>query len=316
MAAAVVLPATSAAQTPDPASSYPRKAVRLVVAAAPGGGTDIVARLIGRRLAEGWGQPVIVDNRTGGGGILGVSIVAAAAPDGYTLLVSPNNASMAVFHPRLGFDPIRSFAPITLAVVTPLVGITLASFAPATTREFIAYAKARPGQLNFGATAGSAAHVAGELFKSMAKIDMTFVGYNGIAPAVTAVLSNEIHIAFPTILLAQPHVRSGRARALGVTSLKRSEAAPDWPTIAESGVPGYEANIGFAFLAPAATPRAIVAGIQREIAAILQRSEVRQAVIAQGGDAVGSTPQELAALIAHEYERLGKLVRETGMRAE
>ena len=228
----------------------------------------------------------------------------------------PNLVSIALFNPHLSFNPITDLTPITLAVTTPLVAIVPSALPTNNLSEFIVYTRTRKGELNFGGTSGSPAHLAGELLKSMARIEMTFIPYNGIAPAVTAVLGNQIQLAFPAILLARPHVTSGRVRALGVTSSKRSQAAPDWPTIAESGLPGYEANIGFGFLTATGTPQRVIAYLQREIAAVLQLPDVARAMAALGGDTVGNTPEEFAGEISKETVRLGKLILAAGIRVE
>jgi tripartite-type tricarboxylate transporter receptor subunit TctC len=299
-------------------SPYPGKPVRILVPYAPGGGSDLVARTLSPRLSERLGQPVVVDNRPAVGGILATEMAAQSNPDGYTLLIaSAPHAAFPALYPKLRFDAVKSFAPITLACVSPLVAVVNSSFPANTLQEFISYARANPTKINFGSSGtGSPIHLAGELFKSMAKIDMTHIMYKGIAPAITAVLGNEIQILFPAVFLARPHVSSGRLRALGITSLKRTEIAPDWPTIAESGLPGYEASIWYGFMAPAGTPAPIVARLNQEIIAILKIPQVRQSFRAQGCDAVASTPDEFSAVLRKDVDRLGKLIKERGIRIE
>lgn len=307
----------TAAGIPD-GSPYPSKPIRILVPYAPGGGNDLVARMLSPRLSDRLGQPVVVDNRPAVGGILATEMAAQSNPDGYTLLIaSAPHAAFPALYSKLPFDAVKSFAPITLACVSPLVAVVSSSFPAKTLQEFISYARANPAKVNFGSSGtGSPIHLAGELFKSMAKIDMTHIVYKGIAPAITAVLGNEIQILFPAVFLARPYVSSGRLRALGVTSLKRAEIAPDWPTIAESGLPGYEASIWYGFMAPAGTPASIVARLNQEIVAMLKIPEVRQSFRAQGCDTVASSPDEFSAVLRKDVDRLGKLIKERGIRIE
>ena len=283
LAAAVSLSTVNVYAEPD----YPTKPVRLLVPFAPGGGADLIARLVAPRLSDRFGQPVVVDNRPTAAGTLAAELAARATPDGHTLLVPTSNH---VANPSL---PVN------------------------TVPEFIAYAKANPDKLNYGAAgAGGPPHLAGELLKMMAGIKMTPIVYKGIGPAVIATLGNEVQSTFVNIFVIQPHVRGGRLRALGITGTKRSESAPDWPTIAESGLPGYEASIWFGFLAPAKTPKAVIARLHREITAILQMPEARQAIVAQGGDPVASTPEAFGRVIRDDVERIAKLVKTAGIRAD
>jgi len=307
---------TTTALAGDP--PYPVKPIRMLVPFAPGGGADLTARIVGPRLSERLGQSVIIDNRPAAGGIVAAEMVAHATPDGYTLLVpTSNHAANPSFVPKLGYDTLKDFAPITLAVVSPLVMVVHPSLPVKSLREFIAYAKANPRKLNYGSTgAGGPPHLAGELMKYMAKIEMTHVVYKGVSLAMTAVLSNEIQMTYGNIFVTQPHVRGGRLRALGITSLKRSQAAPDWPTIAEAGLPGYEASIWFGFMAPAKTPKAVITRLHREITSILQQPEVKQTIVSQGGDAVASTPAEFDKVVRDDVARIASLVKDAGLRAD
>lgn len=301
------------------AQTYPaNRPIRIIVPLAPGGGSDITARLIGTRLAERLGQSVVVDNRPGANGMAGTEMLARAAPDGHTLLVAINtHVAIPWLYKSPPFDAMKDFAPVTLAVRSPLVATVNASLPAHDVKEFVAYAKANPGKVNFGSSGtASPPHLAGELLKSMASIQMTHVTYKGISPAVTALLGNEIQITFPNVFLAQPQVRAGRLRALGITTLKRSEAAPEWPTIAESGLSGYEASIWYGFLAPAGTPKAIVERLRNEIAAILQQPDIRQQITTQGGDAVGNTAEEFRRIMQTDHQRVGQLIRAAGIRIE
>lgn len=299
------------------AESYPSKPIRLLVPFAPGGGADLIARLVAPRLTERLGQTVVVDNRPTAAGTLAAEMVARATPDGHTLLVPTSNhvANPSLY--KIEYDTINDFAPITQAVISPLVLVVHPSLPVASVREFIAYAKANPDKLNYGAAgAGGPPHLAGELLKIMAGIKMTPIVYKGIGLAVTAVLGNEIQSTFVNIFVIQPHVRGGRLRALGITGVKRSEAAPDWPTIAESGLPGYEASIWFGFLAPAKTPKPVVARLHQEITAVLRMPEARQTIVAQGGDLVAGTPEEFGKVIREDVDRIAKLVKTAGIRAD
>lgn len=299
-------------------NGYPTKSIRMLVPFAPGGGADLTARIVGPRLSERLGQTVVVDNRPAAGGVLAAEMVARATSDGYTLFVpTSNHVANPSFIANLSYDTINDFAPITLAVVSPLVMVVHPSLPARNVQELIAYAKVNPDKLNYGSTgAGGPPHLAGELLKAMAKIQMAHIVYKGVALAITATLGNEIQVTFGNIFISQPHVRAGRLRALGITSLKRSQAAPDWPTIAESGLPGYEASIWFGFMAPAKTPKPVIARLHREITAILRIPEVRQTIISQGGDAVGSTPGEFDKIVRADVARIAALVKSAGLKAE
>ena len=297
--------------------AYPTKPVRLLVPFAPGGGADLIARLVAPRLSERLAQPVVVDNRPTAAGTLATEQVAQAAADGHTLLVTTSNhvANPSLY--KLSYDTINDFAPITLAVNSPMVWVVNPSLPVNNVRELIEYAKANPNKLNYGtAGAGSPGHFAAELLKLTAGIQLTPIFYKGIGPVVTAVLGNQIEVALVNIFVIKPHVQSGRLRLLGVAALKRSEAAPDWPTIAESGFPGYEMSIWFGFLAPAKTPPPVIARLHREITSVLHLSEVRQMVVAQGGDLVANTPGEFDRIIRDDIERIARLVKTAGIKAE
>ena len=304
--------------TGNAAEDFPSKPIRLLVPFAPGGGADIIARMLGPRLTERLGQPVIVDNRPAAGGIVAAEMAARATPDGHTLFVATSNhVANPAFMDKLPYDTLNDFAPVTQAVISPLV-VTIHPSLPANNlQEFINYAKANPGKLNYGSTgAGGPPHLAVELLNYMAKIKITHIVYKGISLVVTANLSNEIQVATPNLFTGLPHVRGGKLRALGITSLKRSAVAPDWPTISEAGLPGYEASIWYGFLAPAKTPQAVVTRLNREITAILQSPEVKQTIVSQGGEAVGNTPAEFGTLLRDDVARIAALVKTAGLRAE
>lgn len=300
------------------AEQFPSKPIRLLVPFTPGGGADLVARLIAPRLTERTGQSVVVDNRPAAGGVLAAEMAARATPDGHTLFVATSNFSAnSSFIDKLPYDTLNDFAPVTQAVISPLVMVIHPSLPANNLREFIAYAKGNAARLNYGSTGnGSPPYLAAELLKHMAKIQITHIVYKGISQALTANLANEVQVLFPNIFIAQPHIRANRLRALGITSVQRSQAAPDWPTIAEAGLPGYEASIWYGFLAPAKTPRPVIARLHQEITAIVQSPDVRQTIVSQGGTAVGNTPEEFGKLLRADVARIAALVKSAGLRAD
>jgi len=300
------------------ADDFPTKPIRMLVPFAPGGGADIIARMIAPRLTERTGQSVIVDNRPAASGIVAAEMAARATPDGHTLMVATSNhVANPAFMDKLPYDTLNDFAPVTLAVISPLV-VTIHPSLPANNlQEFINYARANPGKLNYGSTgAGSPPYLAAELLNHMAKIKITHIVYKGISLVVTANLANEIQLSTPNLFTGLPHVRGGKLRALGITSAKRSAVAPDWPTISEAGLPGYEASIWYGFLAPAKTPQPVIAKLNREITSILQSPDVRQIIVSQGGEPVGSTPAEFGKLLRDDVARIATLVKTAGLRAE
>jgi tripartite-type tricarboxylate transporter receptor subunit TctC len=320
--AALSLAATLAILTPHAAAAadvYPARPIRFVVAFPPGGGTDIIARSIAQKLAERLAQQVVVDNRPGAGGNIGTDIVAKSAPDGYTMLMGSAgplaiNASLFASMP---FDPVRDLAPVTLAASTPNVLVVHPSLRAATVKELIALAKARPGEINFASSGhGTPAHLAGELFNSMAGVKLVHVPYKGAAPALADLLGGQVQLMFSTMPPALPHVKDGKLRALAVTSAKRSPAAPELPTVDEAALPGFEANTWHGVVVPAGTPAAIVARLNREIVAILHLPEVVERLSGQGAEALGSTPEEFAAYIRSESVKWAKVVRDSGAKAE
>lgn len=297
---------------------YPVRPIRLVLPFPPGGSTDIVARLIGQKLTESWGQQVLVDNRPGGGGNVAAEAVARAAPDGYTLFqVNVANAIGASLYPKLNYSLIGDFAPVTQLAATPYVLLAHPSVPAKSTRELVALAKVRPGQLNYAsAGAGSATHLSGELLKSMAGVNIIHVPYRGTGPAVTALLSGEIELYFAAVPAAVPMVKTGRLRPLGVTSARRSALMPQVPTIAEGGLKGYETGTWHGVLVPVATPRDIALQLSAEIVRILNMPEVREKLVAQGLDPVGDTPEQFGAYIRAEIAKWAKVVAASGARPE
>jgi tripartite-type tricarboxylate transporter receptor subunit TctC len=301
------------------ADVYPSRPIRFVVAFPPGGGTDIIARSIAQKLAERLAQQVVVDNRPGAGGNIGTDIVAKSAPDGYTMLMGSAgplaiNASLFASMP---FDPQRDLAPVTLAASTPNVLVVHPSLKATTVKELIAVAKASPGKINFASSGyGTPAQLAGELFNSMAGVRLVHVPYKGASPALADLLGGQVQIMFSTMPPALPHVKDGKLRALAVTSLKRSPAAPDLPTLTQAGLPGFEANTWHGVVLPAGAPAEVIGKLNREIVTILHLPDVVERLSAQGAEPVGSTPEEFAAYIRSETAKWAKVVRESGAKAE
>ena len=297
------------------AQTYPTKPIRLVVPFAPGGGTDVTARYMAAKLSERLGHAVVVDNRPAASGVVGADLVAKANPDGHTVLVvSVTFVISSALQKGLPYDGVKDFAPITLLIASPL-GLMLHPSVPAkTVKEFVAHAKANPGKLNYGSSGpGSIAHLSTELFGSMAGVRMTHIPYKGVAAYTTAQLANEIQVGMSNMFSTQSHWKSGRLRLVAHAGSKRMEAMPDVPTIAESGVPGYEAIIWYGFMAPAKTPRPIVQKLHREIAGIAATPEARQTFVAQGNDVVANTPEEFAKVIRAEAVKWGETGRRLGV---
>jgi tripartite-type tricarboxylate transporter receptor subunit TctC len=300
------------------ADEYPARAVRVVVPFAPGGGTDIVARILGQRLSQKLGQSFVVENRPAGSGIVGADLVAKAPADGYTLLFAFSSlSSSAKLFSHLPYDPIRDFAPVALATTSPLLAVVPASLPAKNVGEFIAYARANPGKLNYGSSGpGSSPHLATELFISMTDTRMTHIAYKGIAPAITALLADEVQFSLVPIAVGMPHVRSGKLRALGVAGLARSSAAPELPTIAESGLPGFEVIGWWGVLAPAKTPRGAVDLLNRELRAALDAPDVRRTLLDQGMDPAPGTPEQFGALIKADMDKWGEIGRRLGVKLD
>ena len=273
------------------AQDFPARSVRLIVPQSAGGGADILARTVGQKLSEAWGQPVVIDNRPGAAGIIGTEAVAKAAPDGYTLLMGAisTHAINPSLYKTLSYDPVKDFAPVTMVATAPLLVVVHPSLPVNSTQELIALAKAKPGQLFFAsAGSGNSAHLAGELFKTMANVDLVHVPYKGATPAETDLIGGQVSVMFSSILSALPHAKAGKMKALAVTSARRSSIAPDLPTVAESGVPGYDVNPWYGLFAPAGTPRAIVERINRDVARILAQPDVRQRFATLGAEPAGN----------------------------
>jgi tripartite-type tricarboxylate transporter receptor subunit TctC len=296
--------------------TYPSKPIRIIVGFPPSGSADIFARLVGQKLSEAWNQPVVVDNRPGAGSTIGSQIAADAAPDGYTLMVvSASFATSAGLYKKLKYDPIKSFEPVTLISSTPNLLLAHPSVRAKSARELISMAKASPGKFTMGsAGTGSITHLSGVLFTSMAGIKVLSVPYKGGGPALNALIGGQIQLEFLSVPASQGQVKAGRVKALGVTSAKRSPVLPDVPTIAESGVPGYEARNWYGMLAPAGTPRAIVVKLNKEVVSILQDPKISRLIANRGAEAEGSTPEEFGRYVRSEIAKWSKVIKQAGLK--
>jgi tripartite-type tricarboxylate transporter receptor subunit TctC len=299
-------------------TSWPSRHVRLIVPFAPGGATDVIARVIGNRLAEVWGQQVVVENRSGGGSNIGALAAVQSDPDGYTLYIgSVPHATNRFLYPALAYDPIADFAPVTLICTQSNIMVVPNSSPAKSVREFIAYAKANPGKISFGSGGiGTSVHLSGELFKRMTGIEMTHVPYRGAGPALQDVIAGRLDLIFDNITGSLPQVQTGGARGLAVTAAKRVAAAPELPTIAEAGVPGFDVSTWFAFFVPAKTPPTIVAKINADVVAALAWPTVKDRLLQLGADIVGSTPDQLAAFLSSEIDKWGPVIRDAKIKLE
>ena len=297
------------------AQSYPVKQIRFVVPFPPGGPADILARTLGQSLAETWAQQVVIDNRAGAGGNIGAEIVAKAPPDGYTMLMGfvGTHAINSSLYRTLPFDAVKDFEPVALVAVVTIILVVHPSVPVKTVKELIALAKARPGELSFGSPGnGTPQHLAGELFNTMTSVKMVHVPYKGAVPALTDLLGGRLSMIFSSMPPALPHVQSGKLRALGVTSATRSPAAPDVPTIAQSGLKGYEVINWYGVLVPAKTPKEIVGKLNGEVVRIMNLPAVKERLAAQGAETYTSTPEKFADMIRTETEKWAKVVKFSG----
>jgi len=295
--------------------AYPTRTVRLIVPSSPGGGTDISARILAPQLTQFLGQQVIVENRPGAGTMIGGEAVARAAADGYTLLMGISTLAInPAMYKKVPYDALKDLAPISQAVALSNVLVIHPSLPPRNLREFIAFVKARPGQLNFASAGkGTSPHLSMELFLVLAKLNMLHVPYKGSGPGVTDLIAGHVPVMMPNMLSAQPHIKSGRLRALGVTGTKRAPGAENIPTIAEAGVPGYEAVQWYGVLAPAGTPRDIIAKLHAGVVRALQNSDVRKRLMNDGAEPVGSSPEQFATYIRAETEKWAKVIKAAGI---
>lgn len=296
---------------------YPYKPVRLIVPFAPGGNVDIVTRVIARKLTEGLGQQIVVDNRSGAGGVLGTELAARTLPDGYTLLMVTASHVTNPGLRKLPYDTEKDFTAISIVVDVPVILVIHPSLPVRTVAELIALAKEKPGQLNYGSGGnGTGAHLAAELLKSAASINIVHIPYKGIGLALVDLLGGQIQMMFSASPSVMPHVRPGRLRALGVAAAQRSPVLPDVPTIREAGVPGVEASVSFTLLAPAATPKKITAQLNSEIVKALRAPEIKERLVSEGAVPIGSSPDEAARFLSSEIARWGKVTKALGLRLD
>jgi tripartite-type tricarboxylate transporter receptor subunit TctC len=310
----LAFPATAAA-----ADSFPSKPAKIIVAFPPGAATDIVGRILAQKLADMWGQPVIVDNRAGASGTIGTDVVAKAPADGYTMLLGTlgNLAANPSLYRNLPFDMGRDFTPVSLVVMVNFVMVVHPSTPAKTVKELIALAKAQPGQLNYSSSgAGGLPHLAGELFKSMAGVDLVHISYKGSVPSFTDLLGGRITVTIDNLPLALPYIKSGRLRALAVVGPKRQPMLPDVPTMVEAGIPGYELTNWFGLMVPAGTPRDIVTRINTDVAKVLKMPDVRERLLGMAAEPVGSTPEQFSAFLKSETAKWAKVIKDGGITAE
>ena len=298
---------------------WPVRPVRWIVPFPPGGANDLVARLVAQKLGERWGRPVVIDNRAGAGGNLGTETGAKAAPDGYTLTVASTSTlgSNVGLNPKLPFDPVRDFAPIALFVTAPNLLAVHPSVAAASVQDLITLAKKSPGKLNYSSFGdGSSAHLVGEMFRSQAGVDIVHVPYKGGGPALAAVMAGEVQMTFSNLSVALPQVRAGKVRGLAVTSRKRALALPELPTVAESGLPDFEATAWVGLVAPRALPAALVQRLNREIRELLAEPEMRNQILSRGLEPADTTPDAFGRWIRADIERWKKVIRVAGIRVQ
>jgi tripartite-type tricarboxylate transporter receptor subunit TctC len=299
------------------AQAYPVKPVRVVVPFAPGGGTDVIARYLAAGLTEGMKRQFFVENRAGANGVIGTELVARATPDGYTLLFvsSPHSVNPSLY--KLNFDTLRDFAPISLVALSPYILVIHPSLPARNVKEFIALARKRPDEITYGSGgSGSSAHLTGELFNQMAGVKLREIPYKGAGPALLAVLSGETAAVFGNALTVKPHIQSGRLRALGLASAKRSESSPELPTIAEMGVPGFQADAVLGLLAPAGTPRPVIDTLNAQVHKTMRTPAAVEAMRGAGVEIALSTPEEFGRIIESEMQRWGKVVRSLNIKVQ
>ena len=296
------------------AQGYPAKPIRVVVPYAPGGATDLTARLVGQKMQEAMKQNVLVDNRPGAGGVIGTDIVAKAAPDGYTVLIAvPAEIAILPHLQKMPYDVARDLAPVSLAAVTPLILVVHPSLPVRSVKELIAFARARPGQLTYAsAGTGGVQHLSGELLKVTMKLDMAHVPYKGAGPVMPDLIGGHVPMFFSGMPPAMPHVKAGKLRALAVTTTRRSPAAPDVPTMAEAGVPGFDISNWFAYFVPSGTPAEVISRLNSEVNRGLKQPDVREKLANVGAETVGTSPEELSKFVRSETEKFARLVKLSG----
>jgi tripartite-type tricarboxylate transporter receptor subunit TctC len=301
------------------AQDYPSRPIRMIVPTTAGGSVDMLARTVGPRLNERWGQQVVIDNRSGAGGVIAAELTAKAPADGYTLIMATisSMATNVSLMRNLPYDPVRDFAPVTQVASQHLILLANPGFAAKSVSELIQLAKAKPGQIAYStAGSGTGGHLSAELLKLLAGIDLVHVPYKGAAPALVDAISGQVPLTMISIITGLPQIKSGRVRALAVSGTRRSPALPDVPTMMEAGVRGYESSTWYGVLAPKATPRPIVMKLNTEIVAILKLPEVRDRLLAEGAEPVGNTPEQFGEFIKSEIAKWGKVIKAAGIRAE
>ena len=300
------------------AQTYPTKPIRFIVGFPPGGATEFIARLIGQKLTQSMGQQVIIDNRPGAAGNLGIELAARAAPDGYTLLlVAPNITISPSLYKKLGYDTVKDFAPIARVAAVPMVIVTPGNLPVATLKDFIALAKSKPGGLNYASSGvGTSLHLAAELFKLQAGVNLVHVAYKGSSLAMNDVISGQVHALFIGIPAPAPHIKTGRLRGLAVIAPQRSSTLPDVPTAAEAGMPHLDVTTWYGVFAPAGTPRAIVSKLNHEINQAMQAADVREKLATQSTDAIVGSPEEFGAYVKKEITKWAEVVRKAGIQPE
>ncbi len=301
------------------AAAWPNKPLRLIVPFPPGGSADILGRLIGQKLSEGLEQPVVIDNRPGGGTAIGAQALARSPADGYSLMIGTvsSHAINPAVNPKLPFDPVKDFTPISLVAAIPFAMLVHPSVPAKSVAEFITYSRERPGKLDYGsAGAGTSNHLAGELFEAMTGAHLVHIPYRGSAPALQDLLAGRLALMFDLVLTAAPHVRAGSVRALAVTGARRSAVLPELPTVAEAGLPGYEVSAWFGIFAPAGVPRPIVERLNAEIVKAMAAPDLRQRLVSLGADPLTSSPEEFAAYLKAEIAKWAKVVKDAGVKPE
>jgi len=300
------------------AADYPARPVRMIVPFAPGAAQDIMGRVVAQRLTDAWGQQVVVDNRSGAGSNIGVELATRAQPDGYTLLFA--NEAMAInatLTKSRTFDPVRDLAPVSMVVINPRVFVLHPSVPVTSIKDLIDLARAKPGTVRYGSSGiGTGPHLAAALLSSMAKVDMTHVPYKGVAPAITDLLAGQIQMIASTVSSAMPQIQGGKLKPIAVTTVKRSGALPNVPTVAESGVPGYEATAWSMLMVPTGTPRPVVSRIHESTVRVLDNAEVKKRFASDGGEAVSSTGEHAAKFLRDEIQRWAKVIKDAGVRSE
>lgn len=301
------------------AQDYPVKPIRLLVPAAPGGGADFLARIVGQKLGESIGQSVVIDNRSGASGTIAADLTAKSAADGYTVLMGQSTSIVIApqLYQKLNYDTLRDLNPVTLVAEIPNVLVVHPSVPANSVKDLIALAKSKPDLINFASSGnGAPSHLAGEMFKGATGVSMTHVAYKGAGPAVNALIAGEIQVMFAPIVAVLPHVKSGRLRALAVTSAARTAAAPELPTLAESGLPGYEISSWFGLFVPTGTPAAVVDKLYRETSRILKSPDVMERFAKEGAEPVGSNPADFRKYVQGEFSKYTKVIKDNGIKAD